>query len=387
MPSDTTCRRWFNQVGYYKLTRDKIYANDWIYIIDNSVRIEERKVCLILGVRASQLKQGKCLSFEDLEPIEYRIINSNKEVEEIIKDGIIKTGVPIQICSDEGSDIMPSIKKIMMIHSEIKHVADIMHKTGNMLKKILENDERWVKFVENTNKSNNKLKQSKLSFMCPPNFRGKSRFLNCSDVVNWADCSLLMQRNMKRTDSNWKEMNEKLGWQIESREDIALFKELFHLADIGKEVIRKLHIEKNSANVAKELLKSVAKHKEGKEFAKKIVDFITEQIKKVEENKLMLGTSEIIESSFSKLKIFDRESGKSGFTGSLIGLLACFGSSDLNTIEKAFTECTYKDVLDWNEKNLGETFQKKRKQYFKFTKKEDLGLEIERILERKLKIA
>jgi hypothetical protein len=387
MPSDTSCRRWFNQVGYYKLTRPKQQAADWIYIIDNSIRSENRKVCLVLGIRASQLKQGKSLSFQDVEPIELRIINSNSEVEGILQDAIKKTGVPIQICSDLGSDIMPSIKKVMALNPEIKHIPDIMHKVGNMLKKRLEEDKRWKAFVRKTNKSNNTLKQSKLSFMCPPNFRGKSRFLNCRNVVDWSDCSVRILRNMKKTSPNWKEMHRKLGWQIDQKEDIALFKELFYLAEIAKEVIRKLHIEKDSASIAEELLKNAAKHKEGKEFANEIVSFIKEQCAKVEENKLMIGISEIIESALGKLKILDRESGKSGFTSSIIGLTACFGSSDFNSVEKAFTQCTYKDVLDWSEDNLGETFQTKRKQFFKFTKKEDLGLKIELIRERKLRVA
>jgi hypothetical protein len=387
MPSDTSCRRWFNQVGYYKLTRPKQQAADWIYIIDNSIRSENRKVCLVLGIRASQLKQGKSLSFQDVEPIELRIINSNSEVEGILQDAIKKTGVPIQICSDLGSDIMPSIKKVMALNPEIKHIPDIMHKVGNMLKKRLEEDKRWKAFVRKTNKSNNTLKQSKLSFMCPPNFRGKSRFLNCRNVVDWSDCSVRILRNMKKTSPNWKEMHRKLGWQIDQKEDIALFKELFYLAEIAKEVIRKLHIEKDSASIAEELLKNAAKHKEGKELANEIVSFIKEQCAKVEENKLMIGISEIIESALGKLKILDRESGKSGFTSSIIGLTACFGSSDFNSVEKAFTQCTYKDVLDWSEDNLGETFQTKRKQFFKFTKKEDLGLKIELIRERKLRVA
>jgi hypothetical protein len=387
MPSDTSCRRWLNQVGYYKLRRPKEKADDWIYIIDNSIRSESRKVCLILGVRASQLKQGKSLSLQDVEPIELRIINSNCEVEEIIKDAINKTGVPIQICSDLGPDIMPSIKKVMALHPKIKHIPDIMHKVGNMLKKKLDKDSRWNAFVSNTNKANNTLKQSRLSFMCPPNFRGKSRFLNCSNVVDWADCSIRMLKNIKKTNSNWEEMHRKLGWQIDNKEDIALFKELFYLADIGKEVIRKLNIEKHSASIAKELLKKAAKHEEGKEFAREIVSFIEKQCAKVEENKLMIGVSEIIESAFSKLKILDRESGKSGFTSSTIGLTACFGNSDFNSIEKAFTQCTYKDVLDWSKDNLGETFQTKRKQFFKFTKKENLGLKIELLYERKVKAA
>ena len=387
IPSDTSIRRWFNQVGYYKLTRSKKIADDWIYIIDNSVRAEERKVCLILGLRMQDLKQGKSVTFEDLEVLELRIINKNYEVEEILHDAIKKTSIPIQICSDEGSDIMPNIKRVIKQYPQIKHVPDIMHKTGNLLKKTLENDKRWKKFVTNVNKSNNTLKQSQLSFLCPPNFRGKSRFMNCRNVVDWADSVISILETTEKTSPHWAEMHKKLGWLLKCKKDIALFKELFHLADLGKEIIRKLHIEPASGKIAEELLKKAIVHKEGSAFAKSIIDFINQQCEKVLENNLMIGSSEIIESAFSKLKLLDRESGRSGFTHSIIGLAACFGNSDFISVEKAFTEHTYKSVLMWEKINLGETFQKKRKQIFKHKKRADLDLKIERDPEREKRVA
>ena len=64
-PCHTTVRRWINHVGYYNLMKEKEKAGDWIYFIDNLIRIENRKVCLILGARHSELKKGRYLSYED----------------------------------------------------------------------------------------------------------------------------------------------------------------------------------------------------------------------------------------------------------------------------------------------------------------------------------
>ena len=385
MPSDTSCRRWFNQVGYYKLTKTKDVAEDWIYFIDNSIRQENRKVCLILGLRASKLKKGQYLCFEDLEPIELRLIQKNQALEGIINDAIKKTGVPFQICSDEGPDIMPSIRKVIANNPKIKFTPDIMHKVGNLLKEKLEEDKRWKKFVTNVNKSKNSLKQSSLSFLCPPNFRGKSRFMNCSNVVDCVDALIDIVEKMEKTDPNYPVAHEKLGWVIKSKKDIALFKELFCLGRIAKEIVRKLHIEKGGAEVAEVLLNENAHHEEGMLFAKVLIDFIKQQCEKGEENKLMVGSSEVIESALGKLKTLDRECGNSGFTHSIIGLAACFGSSDFETLKNAFTECTHKDVLIWSEKNVGETHQTKRRKFFN-KKNRNLVSEIERILERKSKV-
>jgi hypothetical protein len=330
---------------------------------------------------------GKCLCYEDLEVIEMRLIRRNSDLEMILEDAIARTGIPYQTCSDTGSDVMPSIKKIIAKFPKIKHVPDIMHKTGNMLKKRLENNNRWKSFISLLNGSKKRLCQSTLSFMCPPNLRGKSRFLNCNNVVEWANKALAVLEKMKETDPNWQELNEKLGWLRDSKEDLALFTELFGLAAMAKEIVRKLHIGNGIWQTAEELLGEEAKSSEGKLFAKEVVDFLKVQCEKAENEMLLVGSSEIIESAFSKLKLLDRECGNSGFTQSMLGLAACFGATDFKSMEKAFVECDYKDVLKWGEKHIGETIQKKRRRILKFEKKVDLVSKLARFIERKVMVA
>lgn len=361
--------------------KPKDQTNDWVYIIDNSARMDNRKVCLILGSRLSKLKKGKYLTFEDLEVIEIRVITKNNEIEMIIENAIEKTGIPIQICSDKGSDIMPSIRKIISRNPEIKHVPDIMHLTGNMLKKKLGNDKRWKKFITLLNKAKKRLCMSKLSFMCPPDIRGKSRFLNCQNVIEWAIRVLVLLEEIDKNDPHWEEMKAKLGWLVGYKQDIALFRELFKLAALAKEVVRKLHVGKGIWQAAEELLREEVLSSEGALFAKEIVDFLKTQCEKTPEGKLFIGSSEIIESAFSKLKLLDRECGNSGFTSSILGVAACFGPRDYQSIEKAFQECNQKDVSLWKEKHIGETIQTRRRKFLKSQKKEDFGLKLARFIE------
>lgn len=382
-PSHTSLRRWINQAGYYKLTRPKEKAKDWIYFIDNSVRIENRKVCLILGARASQLKKGKYLSYEDLEPIEVRIINKNADLEEILNDAIAKTGPPLQISSDTGSDIMPSIKKTLSQYPETKHVPDIMHQTGNMLKKKLDKDKRWIKFIKLVTTSKNKLKQSALCFLCPPNLRGKSRFLNAFDVIDWGNRALTLVLEIEKSDPHYKLIHEKLGWLIKEQANLALFTELFELTEVSKEIVRKLHIEKGLDKVTEEFLNEYVRSDEGRLFAKGIVDFIKNQCEKGVEGYLLVGSSEIIESAFSKLKLLDRECGNSGFTSSVLGIAACFGKTDCKSLAKAFEEYDQKDIDMWSCKYVGETIQKKRRKVLKKKKTNKLGPKLERFFEEK----
>lgn len=387
MACHTSVRRWVNHVGYYNLMKEKEKAADWIYFIDNLIRIENRKICLILGARLSELKKGQYLSYEDLEPIGMWLFTKNSDIEVMIEQAITSTGVPKQICSDEGPDIMPSIRKIMKKYSEVRHVPDIMHKTGNMLKKKLEEDPRWKKFIGLMTASKRRLCQSSLSCLCPPNLRGKSRFMNCRNVIEWAIRALTALEEMNITDPNWRQMNEKLGWLVDCKQDIALFDELFRLAALAKEVVRKLHIGKITWTVAQDLLGEEIVSDEGRVFTKGIIDFLKLQCEKCNADVLLVGSSEIIESAFSKMKLLDRECGSSGFTLSVLGLAACFGKTDYKSVAKAFEECDYKDVEAWGKKYVGETIQKKRRRLLKPQKSEDLESKLTRFIERKIMVA
>jgi hypothetical protein len=386
-PAHTSIRRWINQVGYYKISKTKEKADDWVYFIDNSIRIENRKVCLILGTCLSKLRRGHCVTYEDLEPIGIWLFAKNSDVESMIQKAIVITGVPSQICSDEGPDVMPSIRKIMVRYPKVKHVPDIMHKTGNMLKKKLEGDPRWKSFINLATDSKRSLCQSSLSCLCPPNLRGKSRFLNCQNVVEWATRGIATLEGMKDTDPNWQQMNEKLGWLLVRKQDVALFTELFRLAAITKEVVRKLHIKENSWQVVEELLREDTQSDEGRLFAKEMVNFLKIQCEKGEAGMQLAGSSEIIESAFSKLKLLDRECGNSGFTSSILGLAACFGATDYKSLTKAFEESNPKDVVAWGKNHVGETIHKKRRQMLKPNKSVDFGLKMARFLREEIKAA
>jgi hypothetical protein len=268
---------------------------------------------------------------------------------------------------------MPSIKKIMQKNPKIQHTSDIMHKVGNMLKKRFEEDKTWNRFVKKVNKSKNKLKQSELSFLCSPNFRGKSRFLNCRDVLEWANKALAFLKKLKKDNPNIDEILKKLGWLLKEEKNIELFTELFELAHISKEIVRKLHIKKGGWKSAEVLIGEHVISEEGKVFAKNIIEFLKIQCNKASDGMLLIGSSEIIESAFSKLKLLSRECGTSGFSSSIIGLAACFGASDYTSMVEAFEKVHPRDVEAWEKKHIGETIRSKRRRALKPIKKVDLG--------------
>jgi len=47
MPAWSTGRLWLLRLGYYKLTRGKEFAEDWVWIIDHTVQLGSEK-CLVI---------------------------------------------------------------------------------------------------------------------------------------------------------------------------------------------------------------------------------------------------------------------------------------------------------------------------------------------------
>ena len=97
VPTWHTGRLWLLRLGYYKLTRSKEQADDWVWIADHTVQIGAEKCLVILGIRLSDLPSvGQCLSHRDVEPIALLPVEkSNKDVVyQQLEANIGKTGVP-----------------------------------------------------------------------------------------------------------------------------------------------------------------------------------------------------------------------------------------------------------------------------------------------------
>lgn len=381
-PSHSTIRRWVNRVGLYQLLKKKEWADDWFYIVDNSVRIENRKLCLILGVRLSKLNQEGYLTFTDLEILELGLIQGKATigVTALLESAISKTSVPVGICSDQGPDVVPAIRLIISKHSKIKHIPDTIHATSNLLKNILENKTRWEEFCTKVSLTKNKLKQSLHSALCPPQIRGKSRFLNCSVIVDWA----IKIIKLLESEACDEEMKIKLGWLIDYKKDVIEFVEMIKVVQLTNELVRRYRITSNTWSIARTLLKEEITSKKGKELVNKIVSFL-KKISKLAGKKFLIGSSEILESAFGKLKSLDRECGNSGFTSSILGVGACFSKLDYATISEAMESVSNNDVNKWKIKIIGETQQSKRRKLLKSKKKEDLKVKLNQILEEKNK--
>jgi len=110
------------------------------------------------------------------------------------------------------------------------------------------------------------------------------------------------------------------------------------------------------------MLQDLAVGERANQFAGNIIDFVIEQAKGIEE--VALGSTEIIESSFGKMKQLMDEDTKDGFTPFVLSLSACIGKLDLDIVQAALRNCSKKQVKAWAATNVGETIYSQRRRLF-----------------------
>lgn len=113
VPTWSTGRLWLLRLGYYKLTRAKDQADDWVWIIDHTVQVGQEKCLVILGVRLHVLATLKrALNHEDVEPLALlpMSLSNGPLILQQLEASVNQTGVPRQIVADHGSDLKAGIE-------------------------------------------------------------------------------------------------------------------------------------------------------------------------------------------------------------------------------------------------------------------------------------
>jgi hypothetical protein len=64
-------RLWLLRLGLYQLNRPKTRADDWMWIMDHTMQLGERKCLIVVGIRQSAWNaQDRVLGHEDVELID-----------------------------------------------------------------------------------------------------------------------------------------------------------------------------------------------------------------------------------------------------------------------------------------------------------------------------
>jgi len=364
IPSWYAGRLWLLRLGLYKLKSPKKIAKDWIWIVDHTNQMGSEKCLLILGVRLSSLVSNLCLKHEDVEPISLIPVRSSngqivwKQLEESVK----RTGVPRAIVGDHGSDLKSGIEKFCKIHKKTDYIYDIKHKTASVLKHELKGNEDWESFCKYANQKRNEIQQTKLAPAMPPNQKSKARFMNIGRLISWGKKLLTFLKRPKKEsiEIDYEDLRNKFEDLKKYETKIEEWDELYQITKKAESLVRKEGLYKGCASKFETELKNKVKTERGQRIANELVEFVEQESLKAKDNEKLLGSSEIIESVFGKLKRIEGDQDKSGFTGNVLSICAMVSKTTTETIKKAMETISTKELQNWCKENLGESIQCKR---------------------------
>jgi hypothetical protein len=370
VPTWETGRWWVLRVGYYKLTRPKTQAADWVWIVDHTYQLGTHKCLVILGLRLSALpSRGQCLRHEDVEPLvlEPVVQSSGEIVYQQLKAAIKITGVPCEIISDHGGDVQAGVEQFCAAHPATSAIYDIKHKTAAVLKQELEGDPAWQEFTQLCQQTKQQVQQTALAFLMPPNQRSKARWMNVDILVRWGTQTLAYldtppPQRSPGADVVWLE--EKLGWLPRFRSALQLWGEMLQLVEVTEHFVRTQGLTRGAPRHLRHLLAPVALTPRTQQVRTHLLAFVAEEAVKAHPCERLLGSSEVIESVFGKFKRLEDTQAKSGFTGLILTMSAMVATTTREVIQTALETVPTKCVLEWCKKMLGNSLQAQRKKAF-----------------------
>lgn len=365
-PHLTTGRNWLLRLGYYKLHRAKTEADDWVWLIDHTNQIGQEKCLAVVGVRLSELPPvGECLRLEDLEPIDLAPVTKSNQhvVYEQLEANVAKTGVPRAILGDHGSDLAGGVKLFRQAHPETANLYDISHKAARLLKARLERDDRWSRFCTQVGQTKFQTQQTELAFLVPPNQRSKARYMNLGRLLSWANdtrktlqsrpAEVLMHCTVER-------LEEKFGWLREYDDALQEWSEYQSLLEKCVDFIRRTGYSTDASRELSARLMPQVRTDAGQLLADELVAFVEQESSQARPGERLPGSTEVLESSFGKLKSLEGDQNKGGFTTLLLAYAALLSRTTPRIIKQALESTPLKLVKTWCATRLGQTVKSKR---------------------------
>jgi hypothetical protein len=363
--SSYSVRLWLLRLGLYHLNRPQQQADDWMWIVDHTLQMGNRKCLIVVGIRQSAWDaKDRVLSHEDVNLIDLQPVtkSNGKVVYRQLKAAAAKTGVPRAIVSDAGSDLHRGIELFRRRHRTTAWLYDIKHKTACLLKHTLERDASWRPFVEKAHRFKQQVSLTELAGLAPPQQRSKARYMNADVLTDWAERSLklLDSRNaivaagLKRT-----RVEAKLGWLRKFAPQVRRWQEMLAVVGITEHYVRHQGIH---AKAAEELAAALPRPTTpaAKRLRKALLAFVEEEAGLAQDNERLLGSSEVLESIIGKFKYVAGERGQHGLTGMVLSIGALVGKQTVATVETALTETPTREVWSWCRSHLGPTVQSVR---------------------------
>jgi hypothetical protein len=368
-PSGSSTRLWLLRVGYYKLTRAKEQADDWVWIVDHVVQLGQEKCLLIVGMRLSAVPvAGDYLTHADVEPIAIcPVPQSNGEiVYQQLEAARKQTGVPREILSDQGSDLHKGIRQFCEAHPETSAVYDIKHKVAAVLKRELGAERAWQEFSTQATQTIARVQQTALAALAPPRQRRKARYMNVAELVVWGGHILQSLDEEGSLQPEWdpQRVEQAVGWVRQYRQELEQWRQWVEVGTIVEQFVKAHGVTPDGAQQLQHRLAETGTLPRTQQVSAELLQFVREEGAKAKAGERLVGSSEVIESIFGKWKHLEGDQVRSGLTGLVLALGAIVSRTTAAVIKEALESVPTKTVLAWCREKLGKTVQATRRTLF-----------------------
>jgi hypothetical protein len=189
VPASTTVLNWCCRLGLAVLQRPLPRRDDWIFVIDETVGLGALKCLIVLGIPAGRLAEtGYSPRHCDMTvlAVEMTLKSTGIWVAAVLEQVSARTGVPVQIVADHGSDVRKGIALFRQQAPRCVQTYDISHAIATQLKAHWRDDGHWQGFLKQAGATLSHFQQTDLAFLLPPRQRTKARYMAIDAHVEWA---------------------------------------------------------------------------------------------------------------------------------------------------------------------------------------------------------
>ncbi len=361
MPSCSAVRSWLLRLGCHALTC-ALPSGVWVWLVDHTVQIGACKLLVIVGCLLQDAPLGvRPLRQSDLHLVHLSLMeHSTKEaVAAELERAALRTGVPRQIASDQGADLNGGVKLFQEQHAGIAHVHDLAHQAANVLKQQWGKDERWSALVARLAQAGAKLRQTRAAHLVGPTIRPKARFMNVAPTLRFANRVL----KLLDTPTPGARTEEYYGWLREYRDALTSWtsEHLVVAAALGH--VRTHGVGQDTATALETAWSPIEWTPGARDVAARLKTAVRTEGVQAKPGEALVGSTEVLESTFGTLKRLEGSYAGDGFTGLTLALGALLGDRSEAQVRAALEAVPKKEAEGWVKRLLGTTVQMFRRAF------------------------
>ena len=376
LPSWTVIQNWILRFGLYKLLQPLQRRTDWIWIIDQTIEFGTKKCLAILAVSLETFRNNQfVLRHNDMEiaAISIAAKATGKHIGKLLTSVGKEIGKPVQIVSDNGSNIKSGIKTFLKHSSRTIHTYDITHKAAGELKRVLGRDRKWTMFCRKLVQTKRRVIHTKFAFLAPRKQRDKSRWQNLQQNLVWAERVLaekpMLTGRPGRPTNYQRAFRDHFGWLADFEADLRRWRMLLDVVTLAQVEVKTNGLSTQTADMfMRRVLAGGIENKECETLALRLADFFIRETASFEPGQVLLGSSDIIESIFGKYKLFSAKTPLKEIGSSILTLPILTSDVTLEEVKQAMETISAKSLSTWLAENVGETLLAKRRKVPSYSK-------------------